>query len=393
MSKISYFGESNGRLPIRPVGIYQEDRFQHMYVIGKTGTGKSTLLFNLMLQDVKAGRGFIFLDPHGDLAEKLVSHISGIDTERLIYFDIPRSSGIYGYNPLKNVKPDMIPLAASGLLDTFRLHFGEKAWGARMEHIFRNVLYALLEYGDANLLDILKMLDSKEYRKEVLRKVKNPQVQYFFKEEFGKLNPRYIAEAIAPIQSKVGAYLTDPRIVKTLIKFETEVSFRRAMDERKIVIVNLARGSIGGDTAHLLGSLLVSTLTLAALSRTNTKEEKRVPAFIYLDEFEHLLTGTVASLLSEIRKMKVGLTLAHQYLYQLPDSIRAAVLGNVGTIISFRIGVDDAHTIAKELTPVFDAETLVQLANYDMCVKLMIEGEPSVGFSAKSSLTMCHVVK
>ncbi|WP_353239114.1 type IV secretion system DNA-binding domain-containing protein [Limnohabitans sp.] len=320
---ITFFGLTNARLPHRPVGIYTEDRFQHLYVIGKTGTGKTTLIENFIRQDIAAGRGIILLDPDGDLAHRITKNMSEQDTQRLTYLSLGKP-GRYGYNPLKAVAPHLIPLAASGILDTFRHHFGEKAWGHRMEHILRCCLYALLEYGTATLPDILRLLDDKDYRHEVLGHVHNPQVLYFFREEYDKLLPRTRQEAIAPIQSKVGAYLADPHLYKTLVDYEEEISLRRIMDREEMLIVNLCRGRSGSDSAHLLGSLLVTTITLAALSRTSLPETSRVPCFLYLDEFEHFLTGSSAGMLSEVRKMKLSVMLAHQYLAH-PSSTRSAV--------------------------------------------------------------------
>jgi hypothetical protein len=380
---ITFFGTSNARLPYRPVGIYTEDRFQHLYVIGKTGTGKTTLIENFIRQDIAAGRGIILLDPDGDLAERVTSGMNEGSRQRLTYLHLGKP-GRYGYNPLKAVAPQLIPLAASGILDTFRHHFGEKAWGHRMEHILRCTLYALLEYGKATLPDILRLLDDKDYRHEVLSHVENQQVLYFFREEYDKLLPRARQEAIAPIQSKVGAYLADPHLYKTLVDYGEEISLRRIMDTREMLIVNLCRGKSGSDSAHLLGSLLVTTITLAALSRTSLPEASRVPCFLYLDEFEHFLTGSSAGMLSEVRKMKLSVMLAHQYLAQLPDSLRSAVLGNVGTIISFRVGAEDAPLLAREFAPVFTATDFMHLPNHEMYVKLLIKGEVSRGFSVKS---------
>lgn len=387
---ITFFGKTNARLPHRPVGIYTEDRFQHLYVIGKTGTGKTTLLENFIRQDIAAGRGIILLDPDGDLAQRITKSMSEQDKQRLTYLSLG-TPGRYGYNPLKAVAPHLIPLAASGILDTFRHHFGEKAWGHRMEHILRCSLYALLEYGTATLPDILRLLDDKDYRHEVLSHVRNTQVLYFFREEYDKLLPRTRQEAIAPIQSKVGAYLADPHLYKTLVDYEEEISLRRIMDREEMLIVNLCRGRSGSDSAHLLGSLLVTTITLAALSRTSLLEKERVPCFLYLDEFEHFLTGSSAGMLSEVRKMKLSVMLAHQYLAQLPESLRSAVLGNVGTIISFRVGAEDAPLLAREFAPVFAATDFMHLPNHEMFVKLLIKGEVSRGFSVNSTNT-CPLV-
>jgi hypothetical protein len=381
---ISYFGITNGRLPHHIFGIYQQDRMQHFYILGKTGTGKSTLLSTLFMEDVVAGRGCVLLDPHGDLASAIARRIPQDQKHRLVYVDPNTSNNSLGYNPLKRVPKSLIPLAVSGLLDTFRQHFGEKAWGSRMEHIFRNVLYALLEYQEASLPDILRMLSEKEYRASVLKKVNNPQVIYFWTVEFTKLWGNSLHEAIAPIQSKVGAFLTDPKLRAFLVDFTEPLSMRYAMDNSQIVIVNLARGILGTDTSNLLGSLLTQTITLAALSRQGIAENKRIPCHLYLDEFEHFLTPSTATMLSEIRKVNLSVTLANQYIHQLPKGLQAAVLGNVGSIVTFRTGPEDARLMRDIFGERINSTDVQQLPNYHFYVSMLIQGEPSVVFSGKT---------
>ena len=355
---------------------------QHVYVLGKTGTGKSTLLQTLFMQDITAYRGCILLDPHGDLSSAIAHATPECHQSRLRYIDVASELNVYGYNPLKSVPQSLIPLAASGLLETFRHHFGEKAWGSRMEHIFRNVLYALLEYQNASLPDILRMLSEKEFRAGVIAKVKNPQVLYFWQHEFSKLWGSSLFEAIAPIQSKVGAFLTDPKLRQFLVDFTEPLSLRKAMDEGQIVIVNLARGILGADTSNLLASLLLQTITLAALSRQSLPESERRPCHLYLDEFEHFLTPGTAGMLSEVRKVALSVTLANQYLSQLDGDVRAAVMGNVGTIISFRVGPEDARILSRHFEGIDEAD-FQNLPNHDLFVRMMIDGEPSRGFSGR----------
>ncbi len=353
---------------------------QHVYVLGKTGTGKSTLLQTLFMQDVVNDRDCILLDPHGDLSSAIARDTPKCHQGRLHYIDVADVHSVYGYNPLKAIPKELIPLAASGLLETFHQHFGEKAWGTRMEHIFRNVLYALLEYQNADLADVLRMLSEKEFRAEVLRKVTNRQVIYFWQHEFSKLWGNTLHEAIAPIQSKVGAMLTDPKLRKFLIDFKEPLSLRRAMDEGQIIIVNLARGILGADTSNLLAGLLLHTITLAALSRQSLPEAERRPCHLYLDEFEHFLTKGTASMLSEVRKVGLSVTLANQYLYQLSDSVKAAVMGNVGTVISFRTGPEDARALSRHFEGIDEAD-FQNLPNHHLYVRMMIEGELSRAFS------------
>lgn len=380
---ISYFATTNAREPHRPFGIYQADRMQHVYVLGKTGTGKSTLLQTLFMQDVVNNRGCILLDPHGDLSSAIARATPVCHQTRLRYVDVAQTDSAYGYNPLKAIPKELIPLAASGLLETFRHHFGEKAWGSRMEHIFRNTLYALLEYQEASLPDVLRMLSEKEFRAHVLIRVTNPQVLYFWHTEFTKLWGNTLFEAIAPIQSKVGAMLTDPKLRQFLVDFKEPLSLRKAMDEGQIVIVNLARGVLGADTSNLLAGLLLQTIALAALSRQSRTERHRHPCHLYLDEFEHFLTPGTAGMLSEVRKVGLSVTLANQYLHQLTDGVKAAVMGNVGTLIAFRVGPEDARALSRHFEGIEEID-LQNLPNYEVYIKLMVAGEPLRTFTGRA---------
>jgi energy-coupling factor transporter ATP-binding protein EcfA2 len=378
---LSVIGITNARSSHLRFGLRQPDRLHHLYVIGKTGTGKSTLLETLALQDIRAGRGLAVIDPHGDLAERLVRQVPEERKSALAYFDAPNPSQPYGYNPLRGVRPDFVPLAASGLLEAFKKLWPD-AWGNRMEHVLRNALYALLEYGKATLPDVLRVLDDPSFRGQVLRRVKNEQVRRFWLQEFPRYNPRYRQEMIAPIQNKVGALLADPRLYRIFTAPPIDLSFRRAMDRSEIIIVNLAKGTLGEDSANLLGALLVTTFGLAGLSRAALPSAERCLFFLYIDEFQSFTTLSVANMVSELRKHAVGLVLAHQHLHQLGEDVRKAVLGNVGSFVAFRLGAEDAPLLAREFAPVFDAADLVQLKNHDCYVKLLIDGIPSRPFSA-----------
>jgi hypothetical protein len=381
LSAISIIGATNARRPFKRFGLRQTDRLHHLYVIGKTGTGKSTLLESLALQDIRAGRGVAVIDPHGDLAKRLMCQIPEGRRAAVRYLDAPNLSQPYGYNPLRGVRTDLIPLAASGLMEAFKKLWAD-AWGPRMEHIFRQALYALLEYGDAYLPDILRMLNDPTFRTQVIGRVKNEQVRAFWLGEFPKYNPRYRQEAMAPIQNKVGAFLADPRLYRLFTAPPIDLRFRRVMDQQEILIINLAKGQLGEDSANLLGALLVTTLGLAGLSRADLPNEQRADFFLYIDEFQSFTTLSMANMVSELRKFGVGLVLAHQHLHQLEADVRHAVLGNVGSIIAFRVGVEDGPMLAKEFAPVFAADDLAQLSNHDIYVKMMIDGAPSLPFSA-----------
>lgn len=380
---ISFFAKTNARLPHRRFGIKNNDRFSHIYVIGRTGAGKSTLLETLALQDIRNSHGLCVIDPHGDLAERLVQNVPTDRIDDLYYVNVPDMEQPYGYNPLRKVHSSRIPLAVSGLMEAFKKLWDE-AWGVRMEHILRNTLYALIEAGDAKLPDILRMLSDKNYRNSVIAKVSNEQVRNFWLEEFKAYNPRYRQEMIAPIQNKVGAFLADPKLRRIFTAAPVNLHFRSIMDEGKILIVNLSKGRLGEDSASLFGALLVTTLGLAAISRGDTPESERRDFFIYIDEFQSFTTLSIANMISELRKYRIGLILANQHLYQLEPDVRHAVLANAGTLISFRLGPEDAPLIAREFAPVFNTTDLINLPNRNIYLKLMIDGAPSQPFSANT---------
>lgn len=378
---LSYFARTNHRRPHRVFGIKQADRLSHTYVIGKTGTGKTTLLETLLTQDILAGRGCALLDPHGDLVERLVAALPPHRLRDLIYFNVPDLNQHFGYNPFAPVSIELRPLVASGLIEIMKKMWDD-SWGVRMEHILRNTIFALLDQPSATLPDILRMLTDKSFRYQAVRHIQNGQVRTFWVNEFPKYSHRYQADGIAPIQNKVGALLTDPKLHRVFTRTDGGLRLRTIMDEGKILLVNLAKGRIGDDSAALLGGLLVTSIGLAAFSRANVAERDRRPFHVYLDEFQNFTTLSLANMLSELRKYGVGMVVAHQYLHQLDIDIREAVLGNTGTLISFRLGARDAPFIAREFAPAFDAVDLIRLQNHDIYLRLLVDGAPLLPFSA-----------
>ena len=374
-------GRVDFRDDTRIFGIRNEDRFSHMFILGKTGTGKSTLIETMALQDMARGAGFALIDPHGDLVERIAARIPQSRASDVIYLDAADPAQPYGYNPLRHVRADRIPLAASGLMEVFKKKWPE-AWGVRMEHILRNTLMALLEQPDATLHDILRVFSDKEYRKRIARSLKNETVRAFLEKEFEKFSFGYRADGTAPIQNKVGAFLADPMLNRILTAPKQDLHIRQLMDDGKILLVNLAKGKIGEDSSSLLGALLVTTIGLAGYSRADMQSTKRCDFFVYIDEFGSFTTLALANMLSEMRKYRLGFTVAAQYLQQLEPDIRHAILGNVGTLISFRAGVEDATYLAKEFQARFEPLDLMQLPNYHIYLKLMIDGTPSKPFSA-----------
>lgn len=382
-TNLTIFAKTNFRNQPTPFGIKQADRRAHVYMIGKTGTGKSTLLETFMQRDVEAGNGFALLDPHGDLITKVLESVPENRKQDVVYFDVTDNNQPYGFNPLDSVPKSKRSLAASGLLSVFKAIWAD-SWGPRLEHILRNALLALLDQPKATLADILKLMDDNLFRKTVIGNITNEQVRDFWSKEYEGYPARFRAEAIAPIQNKVGAFLTDPILYRILTSPQKPLRLRQVIDSNKILLVNLSKGKIGEDTSSLLGALLVSRIWLAALSRANVPEDSRRDFYLYLDEFHSFTNNTLAQMLSELRKYRLNLILAHQYLSQIDPLVKDAILGNVGTIILFRIGPTDAEVLGQEFVPEFRESDLVNLPNHSIYLKLMIDGKISRPFSAET---------
>ncbi|MCW5976494.1 MAG: type IV secretion system DNA-binding domain-containing protein [Bryobacteraceae bacterium] len=379
--EITYLARLNFRNDRRLFGIRRSDRRFHMYMMGRTGTGKSTLLETLVRQDIRNGEGLALFDPHGDLVERVVGYASKWRGKDLLYFNVPRPDQPFRFNPLQSVPPSRRPLATAGLLDVFKKLWTD-FWGPRTEHILRNALLALLDQPSATLADILRLLGEKTFRETAAARVESPQVRRFWMEEYTKYSPAFRSQAIAPIQNKVGAFLADPILNRILSEPSGTIDLRESMDRGKVLLVNLAKGKIGEDSASLLGAMLVSQLGVAGLSRADMPEGSRPDFYLYLDEFQTFSTLSLANMLSELRKYHVDLILANQYLSQVESEVTDAILGNVGTLIAFRLGPSDATFLSKEFQPTFDAQDLVNLPNHSIYLKLMIDGAVSKPFSA-----------
>lgn len=374
---VSYFAKTNFREEGKLFGIYQHDRLLHTYILGKTGVGKTNLLTTLILQDILYDRGVCVFDVHGDLIATILRYIPLHRAKDLLYLDIPNPNMEYRYNPLKKVTYEKRSLVASGILDTFK-KLWKGAWGVKLEHILRYILLTLLDQESANFTDIPRIIHSQSYRTSCIKNIVNEDVRNFWENEFEK----YTKNDLVPILNKIGAFLVHPAIKRFLIQNRKEISIRYAIDNHKIILVNLNKGNLGLDTSHIIGSLLLNSIMNASFSRIDTPEHQRKPIALFLDEFQNYTTESIASMLSELRKFKVSLVLAHQYLHQLDVTIRNAVLGNVGTLISFRVGHDDARYLQQVFTPEFIASDFTNMENFDIYLKLMINGKPSKGFSA-----------
>jgi hypothetical protein len=372
-------------------GIREKNRRGHMYIIGKTGTGKSSLIANMAISDIKQGNGIGVIDPHGDLVQTLLSHIPKERIKDVIYFNPGDIEYPVAFNPLNKVSRDVRHLVVSGLISVFKKIWFE-FWGPRLEHILRHALLTLLDYPNATLLDLTRLLIDASFRGKVLSHLTDPHVRAFWANEFDKYTPWLRSEAVSPILNKMGQFLTSLPLRNIVGQTESAFKMRSVMDEGKILLVNLSKGKIGEDNGALLGSLLVTMLFLAALNRTSVPEDKRRSFYLYVDEFHNFLSLSFADILSEARKYGLYLILAHQYINQLHDKVRPAVFGNVGSIISFRVGSEDAFFLAREFRPDISETDLMNLSNYHIYLKLMINGVTSKPFSAVTLPLPEHVI-
>lgn len=383
-NKITYFAETDYRSKRIKFGIRDEDRARHMYIIGKTGMGKSTLLENLAIQDIQNGEGLCFIDPHGGTAETLLSYVPEHRINDVIYFAPFDLEHPVAMNVLEDIGEDKRGLVASGLMGAFKKVWVD-AWSARMEYLLNNALLALLEFPGSTLLGVNRIFADKNYRSMIVNNVTDPSVKAFWVDEFAKYSDKFATEATAAIQNKVGQFASNPLIRNMVGQSKSTFDIRKVMDERKILIVNLSKGRMGEGNANLVGSMLITKIYLAAMSRADVGPEvvKGLPPFyLYVDEFQSFANESFADILSEARKYKLSLTVAHQYIEQMSDEVRAAVFGNVGTMVSFRVGAYDAEVLEKEFAPAFTAEDMVNLGFAQIYLKLMINGVGSPPFSA-----------
>ncbi len=382
--RITYFAQTDARNKKVTFGIKAKDRTKHVYVIGKTGMGKSTLLENMAVQDIKNGEGMAFIDPHGKTAELLLEYVPESRQKDVVYFAPFDMEYPISFNVLESVDVDKRHLVVSGLMSTFK-KIWKDAWSARMEYILTNTLLALLEYPNATLLGVNRMLSDKDFRKEVITHITDSSVKAFWVQEFANYTERMAAEAVPAIQNKIGQFTANALIRNMIGQPKSSFDMRKMMDEKKIFIVNLSKGRIGESNANLLGGMIITKIYLAALSRADVPDRvmKTLPNFyLFVDEFQSFANESFADILSEARKYKLNLTMAHQYIEQMEEEVRDAVFGNVGTMIVFRVGAFDAEVLEKEFSPQFTAEDIVNLGFVQIYLKLMIDGISSAPFSA-----------
>lgn len=378
---VIYFGKVNFRNRMKVFGIKTDDRRRHMYIVGKTGMGKTTLLENLFLSDVYAGHGCCYIDPHGDTAEKLLNFIPSWRINDVVYFDPSDLDYPVGFNILESVDPRLKHLVAAGLMGVFK-KIWEGVWSARMEYIMNNTILALLDTPGTTLLGINRMLSDKDYRNKIIMNIQDPIVKQFWVQEFAGYQDKFASEAVAPIQNKVGQFISASIIRNIVAQAKSTIKVREIMDEQKIFIVNLSKGKVGEDASRLLGGMLITKIQMAAMERVDIPEEERNDFYLYVDEFQNFAVESFASILSEARKYRLNLIMAHQYIAQLTEEVRDAVFGNVGSMVTFRVGSTDAQFMEDEFMPRFTPENLINLPKFQIYLKLMIDGVTSQPFSA-----------
>lgn len=387
---VIYFGQTNFRNAMRKFGIKTDDRRRHMYVIGKTGMGKTTLLENMILADIYAGHGCCYVDPHGDTAERLIDYIPSWRINDVVYFNPADTNHPLAFNILEKTEgaekiDDYNSKVMSGLMSTFKKVW-ENVWSARMEYILQNTILALLDTPGSTLLGVNRMLSDKEYRTSIIQNVKDPVVQQFWLKEFASYDMKFASEAVAPIQNKIGQLLTSTIMRNIVAQAKSSINFRDIMDGQKILIVNLSKGRVGEDVMRILGGMFITKLYMSAMERVDMPESERQDFYLYVDEFQNFAVESFASILSEARKYRLNLIIAHQYIAQLDQkestAVRDAVFGNVGSMLTFRIGSPDAIYLENEFMPRFTPEDLINLPKYAIYLKLMIDGITSQPFSA-----------
>lgn len=380
---ITPIGITNYRQTNQVFGIKDNDRLGHIYCIGKTGVGKSTLIKNMAQADVENGNGICIIDPHGDLATDILKTIPEWRKADVIYFNPKDTHHPIPFNPLKGVHPKYHHLVASSLISTFKKIWSE-SWGPRMEYILRYTLLTLLHVPDTTLLDIQPLLTNADYRSRILLYVPEDHIHTYWNTEFDKMPKVLRAEAISPILNKIGLFQASAPLRATIGQKTRGIRIQEVLDKKKILICNLSKGELGEDASALLGSIILTTIQHAALYRARLAPEQRIPFYTYIDEMQSFVTLSFINILSEARKYGLSLFLANQYIEQLDERIKAAIFGNIGTLIAFRVGARDAEYLKQEFAPIFGPDDLINLAKYCMYLKLMIDGATSQPFSATS---------
>ncbi|TSC75125.1 MAG: hypothetical protein G01um101430_626 [Parcubacteria group bacterium Gr01-1014_30] len=391
MSEITFLAKTSFRKKNQKFGIKKSDRRQHAYIIGKTGVGKTALLKNMALQDIQRGEGIAIIDPHGEFVEEVLDSIPSNRINDVVYFNPADQEYPVSFNILEVQEPEYKHLVASGLIGIFTKIWAN-VWSARMEYILSNCILALLDTPGTTLLGIPRILVDRDYRQRIINNLKDPVVKSFWVNEYEEWTPSYRNEAIAPLQNKVGQFLNVSLIRNIVGQAKSTIDIPKIMNEGKILLVNVSKGRVGEDNSAILGAMIITKVQLATMERVRIPEEKRRDFYLYVDEFQNFATDAFVNILSEARKYRLNLIVAHQYIGQLITSstthttttVRDAVFGNVGTMICFRVGAADAEFLEQEFFPEFTQKDLVNLPNYNVYLKLMIEGVTSRPFSAQT---------
>jgi hypothetical protein len=381
---VSFIGETNYRNERYKFGIKRFDRRRHLYVVGKTGSGKSRLLQLLLISDIVQGKGCCLIDPHGDLADELLQFVPKERIKDVVYVNPADRDFPIGFNPLEPVEDyEMRQHLSRFFIAIFKKLFASE-WNPRMEHLIRYITLALLETPDSNILGIPRILSDTTFRQRVIKQIKDPVVKSFWTTEFSASNEQFINAAAVPLMNKVGQFVSNPIVRNMVGQQKNMLQFDEFMNEGKIVLINLSKGKLGEDNTALLGSMFITKIQQAALARASIPEEQRKDFYFYVDEFQNFATDAFSSILSEARKYRLDLTIAHQYIAQLPEEVKATAFGNVGTIITFAIGGDDAAYLSKEFSPTFTADDMINLNTREMYIKMSIDGRITPPFSAKT---------
>ena len=381
--KINFFGRAIFKNRDLIFGIKDEDRRRHLWAIGKTGTGKSTLIANMAIDDMKKGRGVAIIDPHGDLSDIILNYVPANRMNDVVYFNPIDRDRPVRLNILEVKNPAQRELIVSGIVAIFNKLYGH-SWGPRLEYILRNTLLALSEIPNMTLVEVPRLLTDREFRRNAMTKVNDPVIKRYFENEFDKMPEKMLQESISPILNKVGQFISSPLIRAIIERPQSSIDMESIMNEGKILIANLSQGKLGEDNAALIGAMLITKFQLAAMNRVDRREDERRDFYLYVDEFQNFATESFIKILSEARKYKLNLTLANQYMAQIPLEVQKAILGNAGSIISFTIGADDARIIMKEFGDVFTDKDLVNLENYQIAVRLMVESMSGRAFVART---------
>ncbi|MEA2088690.1 MAG: type IV secretion system DNA-binding domain-containing protein [Patescibacteria group bacterium] len=378
---ITLFAETNFRNKKKRFGIKIDDRRRHIYLIGKTGMGKTTMMENMIYHDIQNNKGVALVDPHGDFVEKILDYVPSRRINDVIYFNPSDVEYPIAFNILESMTPESKNIAASGLIGIFKKLWAD-SWGPRLEYLLRNAILALMDYPNSTILGVMRILIDKNFRKKVVEQIKDPIIKSFWENEYTKYSNSFQVEAISPIQNKIGQFLSYSLIRNIIGQVKSSFDIREIMDNKKILLMNFSKGRIGEDASALLGAMMITKIQLSAMERVNIPEEKREDFYLYVDEFQNFATESFANILSEARKYRLNLVITNQYIEQLDEKVQAAIFGNVGTIVSFRVGPSDAEILEKEFAPKFTEEDLLNLAKYHIYIKLMIDGIASEPFSA-----------